>query len=195
MLPAAFESQDDPPAALCISGAVGMGEPVTGAILLHRGPQSSHAQASTCNKTLFLFFLLFVFQGHIHIIWSFPGQGLNWSCSCQPTPQPQQHKIQAMSMTYITAHCNAGSFTHLEKPGIEAASSWMLVRFVSSEPRQKLLRQHILILTNCFLFIRIEMLTFLSFVCRYALSIPFSTVKEHNEIFIIEKEAFYLRRL
>ena len=29
----------------------------------------------------------------------------------QPTPQPQQHEIQAASVTYITAHSNAGSLT------------------------------------------------------------------------------------
>ena len=34
------------------------------------------------------------------------------SCSCRPTPQPQGHRIQAESMTYTTAHGNAGSSTH-----------------------------------------------------------------------------------
>ena len=35
---------------------------------------------------------------------------------------------------YITAHSNAGSLTHWARPGIEPASSWILVRFVSTEP-------------------------------------------------------------
>ena len=30
----------------------------------------------------------------------------NQNCSCQPTPQPQQHRIQATSVTYTTAHGN-----------------------------------------------------------------------------------------
>ena len=32
------------------------------------------------------------------------------------------------------SHSNAGSLTHGERPGIEPASSWILVRFVSTEP-------------------------------------------------------------
>ena len=36
--------------------------------------------------------------------------------------------------TYTTAHSNAGSLTHLARPGIKPASSWILVRFLSTEP-------------------------------------------------------------
>ena len=43
-----------------------------------------------------------------------------------------------MSATYITAHGNTGSLTHWVRPGIEPTSSWMLVRFVSAEPRWEL---------------------------------------------------------
>ena len=39
-----------------------------------------------------------------------------------------------MSVTYTTAHHNAGPLTHWERPGIEPESLWMLVRFVSAEP-------------------------------------------------------------
>ena len=39
-----------------------------------------------------------------------------------------------MSATYTTALSNAGSLTHWARPGIEPASSWMLVRFFSGEP-------------------------------------------------------------
>ena len=42
-------------------------------------------------------------------------------------------------MSYTTAHGNAGSLTHGVRPGIESASSWMLVGFISAEPRQDLL--------------------------------------------------------
>ena len=41
-------------------------------------------------------------------------------------------------MTYTTAHGNAGSLAHQARPGIEPASSWILVRFVSPEPQQEL---------------------------------------------------------
>ena len=51
----------------------------------------------------------------------------------------QKHRIRAMSVTYTIAHSNAGCLTHRARPGIEFMSSWMLVRFVSTEPRQDLL--------------------------------------------------------
>ena len=38
------------------------------------------------------------------------------------------------SVTYTTAHLNAGSPTHWSRPGIESEFSWILVRFVSTEP-------------------------------------------------------------
>ena len=37
------------------------------------------------------------------------------------------------------SHSNAGSWTHWARPGIKPVSSRMLVRFVSTEPRQELL--------------------------------------------------------
>ena len=41
-------------------------------------------------------------------------------------------------MTYTTAQSNAGSLTYGVRPGIKPASSWMLVRFSSAEPRREL---------------------------------------------------------
>ena len=40
---------------------------------------------------------------------------------------------------YNTAHCNARLLTHGVRLGIEPASSWILVGFVSAEPQQELL--------------------------------------------------------
>ena len=60
------------------------------------------------------------------------------SYRCQPTPQSQQRQIQATSVTYTTAHGNAGSLTHGARPGIEPATSWFLVGSVSTEPRREL---------------------------------------------------------
>ena len=54
------------------------------------------------------------------------------------TPQPPQHRIQATSVTYTTAHGNIRSLTHWARPGIEPASSWILVGFVSTAPQWEL---------------------------------------------------------
>ena len=42
---------------------------------------------------------------------------------------------------HTTAHGNAGSLTHWASPGIKPASSWILFRFVSTEPWRELLGQ------------------------------------------------------
>ena len=39
-----------------------------------------------------------------------------------------------MFATYTTAHGNAGSLIHWERPRIKPASSWILVRFISAQP-------------------------------------------------------------
>ena len=85
---------------------------------------------------VFLSFFLF-FSGlhprHMEV----PRLGFNWSYSCQPTPQLQQCQIRATSVAYTTVHGNARSLTQWVKPGIEPETSWFLVRFVSSVPRQE----------------------------------------------------------
>ena len=55
-------------------------------------------------------------------------------------PQPQQYQIWAVSVSYTTAHVNAGSLTYWERPGIKPVSSWMLSRFVSAESWWELLK-------------------------------------------------------
>ena len=57
-------------------------------------------------------------------------------------PHPQQLRVWATPATYITALGNTGSLTHWARPGIEPASSWMPVRFISTstEPQWELLR-------------------------------------------------------
>ena len=54
------------------------------------------------------------------------------------TLQPQQCEIQAMSVTYTTAHSNARSLTHWERPGSEHTSSWIPVGFLTAKPQQEL---------------------------------------------------------
>ena len=56
----------------------------------------------------------------------------------QPAPQPQQCQIWATSVSYTTAHGNAGSSTHWRRPGIEPMSSWILVRLFSIAPQWEL---------------------------------------------------------
>ena len=53
-------------------------------------------------------------------------------------PQPQQCGIQTTSATYTTAHGNAGSKIHWVGPGINPASSWIPVRFLTTEPQREL---------------------------------------------------------
>ena len=48
--------------------------------------------------------------------------------------------IRAASVTYTTAHGNAGSPTHLARPGIKPASWWILVGFLYAEPQWELPR-------------------------------------------------------
>ena len=52
-------------------------------------------------------------------------------------PQQGQGGIQTMTATHTTAQGNARS--HWARPGTESASSWILVRFVSTEPQEELL--------------------------------------------------------
>ena len=60
------------------------------------------------------------------------------SCHHWSTPQPQPYQIWAVSVTHTTSQGNAGSLNHRAKLGIEPASSWMLVRFVSTESQWEL---------------------------------------------------------
>ena len=58
-------------------------------------------------------------------------------------PQPQQCSFRAACVTYTTTHSNAGSLIHWTRPGIEPMSSWILVRFITTEPQWELLFQYI----------------------------------------------------
>ena len=82
-----------------------------------------------CNWTFFLVFsvLLGLQLPHMKV----PRLGVQRSCSHWPTPEPQQGQIQAVSVTYTTAHGNTGSLTHWARPGIKPTISWFLVRFVN----------------------------------------------------------------
>ena len=59
-------------------------------------------------------------------------RGLVVATTASLTPQPHQHQIWTASVTYTTTHDNARSLTHWARPGIEPATSWFLVGFVST---------------------------------------------------------------
>ena len=84
-------------------------------------------------KLPFFFFWSF-FWGRTHGIWRFPGSGSNWTRSRRPTPKPLPCEMRAASATYTTARGNTGSLTHWARPGSKPGSSWVLLRFISSEP-------------------------------------------------------------
>ena len=93
----------------------------------------------------------FLFRIGTCCVWNFPGQVSNQSCSCQSTPQSQQHSTWATSATYTTAHGNIGSLTHWVRPEIKpiSTSSWILVRFITTEPQQELWEeQHLSVKCN-----------------------------------------------
>ena len=87
---------------------------------------------STRRTTYIFFFFCFCFlgphPGHMEI----PRLGVQSELQLSDyVPQPQQCQIWAVSATCTTAHSNSRSLTHWAKPGIEPASSWILVRFVN----------------------------------------------------------------
>ena len=84
------------------------------------------------NIFVFIFNFFFLFRATPMAYGSSQAKGSNQSCSWWPTPQ--QHQIQAVSATYTTACGNARSLIHRTRPGIKPASSWILVRFISTEP-------------------------------------------------------------
>ena len=104
----------------------------------HKDVLSNRFPISKIPPLAFFFFFFLIFLGPHQWHMEVPRQGPNQSCSCRPMPQPQQHGIQATSATYTTAHGNAGSLTHWARPGIEPATSWFPVGFISAAPRREL---------------------------------------------------------
>ena len=87
----------------------------------------------------FLGFFFLLFRATPVVYGSSQARGWIGATAAWPTPQAQQREIQAVSVTYTTAHSNAGSLTYWAGPGIESESSWLLVRFITAEPRRELL--------------------------------------------------------
>ena len=103
-------------------------------ILLHtQNLKHSHPKKIMC--WCLFFFSLGPHPRHMSV----PRLRSNWSCSCWPTPQPQKQQFWATSSIYTTAHGNTRSLKHWARSGIKPSSSWLLVRFVITEPKWELL--------------------------------------------------------
>ena len=64
-----------------------------------------------------------------------------------------QDLAESVTTGVTTAHSSAGSLTHRVRPGIEPATSWFLVGFISAAPRWELLAHHFLMLLLIFFFL------------------------------------------
>ena len=85
-----------------------------------------------------LFVYLFCFLGPHRQRMEVTSLGVKLELQLLACTKPQKHQIRATSATYNTAHGKTGSLTHWMRPGIEPGSSWILVRFISTEPRREL---------------------------------------------------------
>ena len=73
----------------------------------------------------------------------------NW-CSTTinlPILQTEQCRIQTTSATYTTVHGTTRSLTQWARAGVEPASPWILVRFITAESRWTL-SEYIFVLTD-----------------------------------------------
>ena len=66
-------------------------------------------------------------------------QARGWIRAVAASLHHSHSRIQAESLTYTTAHGSTGSLTHWGRPGIGPTFSWILVRFISTEPQWELL--------------------------------------------------------
>ena len=67
---------------------------------------------SLMTEIILFYFYVFVFSRAALAAYGGSRLGSNRRYSCWLIPQPQQHRIQAVSATYTTAHGNAGSLAH-----------------------------------------------------------------------------------
>ena len=78
-----------------------------------------------------IFFFFFLFRAATHVIWKFPDQGLNWS----PGAGFSICKITQAYGRYYLQPLQQGILNPLSEARGKPASSWILVGFVSTEPR------------------------------------------------------------
>ena len=93
-----------------------------------------------CLPLTLFYFILFYFLGFFRATSTAYG-------SSQARVQSELHLLAyatatampAMSVTFSTAHGNAGSLTHSVRPGMEPSSSYVLVGFITTVPWWELL--------------------------------------------------------
>ena len=101
-------------------------QPLLGVTLAVSDLSTTWVLIGKTDRPLFLSFFLGLHPRHREV----PSLGVQSELQLRPMPQPQQRQIWAASVSYTTAHGNTGSLAHGARPGIEPASSWILVRFV-----------------------------------------------------------------
>ena len=89
-------------------------------------------------RTVLFFFFAFCFLGLYPQHKEAPRLGAESELQLLAYTTATATPIQAVSVTYTAAHGKARSLTHWARPGTEPASSWILVRFVTVEPRREL---------------------------------------------------------
>ena len=64
--------------------------------------------------------------------------GLFWATPMAYEGPQATGQIGATAASLHHSHSNAGSLTHLVRPGIKPVSSWILVVFATTEPQREL---------------------------------------------------------
>ena len=103
--------------------------------------------------THFVKCLVFLFRATPMTYGSSQARGSNKSYSFWPMPQPQQLGIWAASVTYTIAQGNTGSLSHWVRPGIESASSWTVVKFLTGWAMMGTPDESFFIINGCWIFV------------------------------------------
>ena len=107
----------------------------------HIPPNAANLLSPFSDFLLYFFFFLDLFrvvgrQSNLWKvgIWKFPGWG-QIGAAVADLRHSHRHMGSELHVTYTTAHSNARSSIHWVRPGIEPATSWILVGFISVAPQ------------------------------------------------------------
>ena len=131
---------------------------------------------------LFIFVFLPPHPWHMEV----PRLGIEWELQLPATATVTATRDPSCICNIHHSSQQCGSFTHWARPRIKHASSWILVRFVSAEPRQELL--------NDFFELKCSWFTML---CQFLLhsKVPQSYMYVHSLSYIIFHHGLYPKRL
>ena len=90
-----------------------------------------------CPVFFFVFFF-FLYMATCTAYGSSQARGWIWATAAGPYHSHSNTRSEPHLQHTHTAHSNARSLIHLERPGITTTSSWILVRFISAEPQWEL---------------------------------------------------------